>query len=76
MASKKEGGKNRKIGRHSRNPSSQQQAKRTERNKAHRAEKLVHIPPHKPNNAKVAPSGRHIWGFVEFRGKRVRVTCL
>lgn len=34
MASKKEGGKNRKIGRHARNPSSANQAKRSERNKA------------------------------------------
>lgn len=35
-ASKKEGGKNRKIGRHSRNPSSKLQKLRTERNKARR----------------------------------------
>lgn len=34
--SKKEGGKNRKFGRHARNPSSAMQAKRTERNKAKR----------------------------------------
>lgn len=43
-ASKKEGGKNRKIGRHSRAPSNTGQKQRTARNKAKRAQRITHVP--------------------------------
>lgn len=78
MATKKEGGKNKKIGRHSRNPSSQHQAKRTERNKDKRAQRLVHNPS-KTNRHMlhgVSKQGRMLWGTVEFRGVRIRVYCI
>ena len=74
-SSKKEGGKNRKIGRHSRNPSSCNQAKRTERNKAKRAQKVVRTPP-KHNNPATTSTGRHVWVETVFRGKRERVYCM
>lgn len=74
-AGKKEGGKNRKFGRHARNPSSVNQARRTERNKAKRAQKIVHNPP-KHNDPKRTKDGRHLWTFVQWRGTRVRVECL
>lgn len=48
MATKKEGGKNRKIGRHSRGGSNANQAKRTERNKAQRDQNIVHVPAKAP----------------------------
>lgn len=78
MATKKEGGKNKKIGRHSRNPSSQHQAKRTERNKDKRVQRLVHNPS-KTNRHMlhgVSQQGRMLWGTVEFRGVRIRVYCI
>jgi hypothetical protein len=81
-ASKKDGGKNRKFGRHSRNPSSVNQPKRTERNRAKRAAKshalkinTSHVcPPH--NDPKRSKEGRQRWDFVQWRGVRVRFECL
>jgi hypothetical protein len=79
---KKEGGKNRKIGRHGRNPSSINQAKRTERNKAHRIKianpkGIGHIPPKYSRFALVgrSTSGKYLWMTLCFRGKRTRVYC-
>lgn len=76
MASK-QGGSNRKFGRHGRNPSSQNQAKRTERNKARRAQRIVHTPPKYGQHALtgVAASGKTLWQTTTFRGKRERVYC-
>lgn len=76
MASK-QGGSNRKFGRHARNPSSQNQAKRTERNKARRAQSIVHVPPPYNQHALTGRSkgGNLLWDTIEFRGKRERVYC-
>lgn len=86
MASKKEGGKNRKIGRHSRNPSSANQAKRTERNKAAALARakaanpkgLGHTIPerYRQGNQHMLHSPqdtRYGWRTLEFRGQRTRV---
>lgn len=76
MASKKEGGKNRKFGRHARNPSSANQAKRTERNKAERAQKTVHIPARTSHELrKLNKAGNLVYDTIEFRGVRQRVYC-
>lgn len=77
MANKKEGGKNRKIGRHARGGSSINQAKRTERNKAKRAQPIVHTPPAYGRHALSGRSkaGTALWMTVEFRGRRERVYC-
>lgn len=82
MASKKDGGKNRKFGRHSRNPSSAMQATRAERNRAKRAAKshalkinTSHVcPPH--HDPKTSKEGRARWVMIEWRGIRQRVGCL
>lgn len=79
MATKKEGGKNRKIGRHSRNPSSKMQAQRSAKNKAKRIaaagkKATSHICPkyHNPKRTKV---GNLLWDLVRWRGKTEMVFC-
>jgi len=85
MATKKDGGKNRKFGRHARNPSSVNQARRTERNKDRRIaanpqgrcrEGKSPTPSPKYNNPRLSASGKHLWAYVEFRGVRELVYCL
>ena len=74
MANAKEGGKNKKIGRHARNASSKMQAKRTEANKKARVQKVAHIP--SPYwDPKRDRFGNIRWIEITFHGKRERVHC-
>lgn len=74
MAQKQKGGA--KFGRNrDRNPSSRMQKMRTAKNKAKRAQKVVHTPP-KVNDPKHSKGGNLRWAVVSWRGRDERVYCL
>lgn len=73
MAQKQKSGA--KFGRNrDRNPSSKMQKMRTARNKAKRAQKVVHTPA-KINDPKFSKGGVQRWVMVSWRGTEQRVYC-
>jgi hypothetical protein len=73
MASKQ--AKGQKIGRNrDRNPSSRMQKTRTTRNKAKKAQKIVHIPA-KINDPSRTSDGRWRWVMVRMGAREYRVYC-
>lgn len=64
-----------KFGRNrDRNPSSKMQKLRTARNKAKRAQKVVHTPA-QVNDPKFSKGGNQRWMMVSWRGTEQRVYC-